>query len=64
MTTRALTDHLVQVSSDEAILGFVRSDWNGYSALRGSHLASATLLGTYATRGLAQEALRQRPRSI
>lgn len=64
ITTRALTDHLTQVSTSERVLGFVRTQWNGYAALRGTHLASAHEIGCYPTRGLALEALRQRKRSI
>jgi hypothetical protein len=48
----------------DRVLGFIRTQWNGYAALRGTHLASAREVGCYATRGLALEALRQRPRTI
>lgn len=64
ISTRALSDDLAQVSVPGQVLGYVRSQWNGFAALRGVHLASAQLVGTYATRGLALEALRLRPRSI
>ncbi|BDZ51248.1 hypothetical protein GCM10025867_34890 [Frondihabitans sucicola] len=64
ITTRALTDNLTQVSNADRVLGFVRTQWNGYAALRGTHLASAQEVGCYATHGLALEALRQRPRTI
>lgn len=64
LTTRALTDHLTQVSTVDGVLGFVRTQWNGYAALRGSHLASAHEIGCYASHGLALESLRQRPRTL
>jgi hypothetical protein len=59
-----VTDNLTQVSSADRVLGFVRNQWNGYAALRGTHVASAHEIGCYPTHGLALEALRQRPRSI
>lgn len=64
VSTRPLSDHLTQVSTPERVLGFVRAEWNGYAALRGTHLASARLIGCYASHGLALEALRQRPSSL
>lgn len=64
ISTKSLTDNLIQVSTPDRVLGFVRTQWNGYAALRGTHLASAHEIGCYASRGLALEALRQRKRSI
>jgi hypothetical protein len=64
VSTRPLTDSLTQVSIPGSVLGYVRTQWNGYAALRGTHLASAQEVGCYPTRGLALEALRQRPRTI
>ncbi|GAA4265274.1 hypothetical protein GCM10022256_08860 [Frondihabitans peucedani] len=64
ISTRALTDSLTQVQNGPTVLGFIRTQWNGYAALRGTHLSAAREVGCYATHGLALEALRQRPRSI
>jgi hypothetical protein len=64
ISTRALTDSLTQVHNRGTVLGFIRTQWNGYAALRGSHVAGAQLVGCYTTHGLALEALRQRPRTI
>jgi len=64
ISTTHLTDTLTQVSTPGEVLGFIRVEWNGYAALRGAHLASAQLVGCYASRGLALEALRQKPRTI
>jgi hypothetical protein len=64
VSTKTLTDNLTLVSNADGVLGYIRTQWNGYAALRGAHLASAQEVGCYATRGLALEALRQRPRTI
>ncbi|RKR73610.1 hypothetical protein [Frondihabitans australicus] len=64
ITTTHLTDSLTQVSAAGETLGYIRTEWNGYAALRGAHLASAQLIGCYSTRGMALESLRQRPRSL
>ena len=64
LSTKAISPDLTQVATAGTVLGFVRAQWNGYAALRGTHLASTIEIGCYATHGLALEALRQRPRTI
>ncbi|MBD8727336.1 hypothetical protein [Frigoribacterium sp. CFBP 13707] len=62
--TRSVAPDLVQVSTPDRVLGFVRSDRDSYVALRGTDPRWADELGRYISQGLALEALRLRKRSV
>jgi hypothetical protein len=62
--TRDVAPGLVQVSTPDRVLGFVRDDGGRFTALRGTDPRVADEVGRYPSRGLALEALRLRKRSL
>lgn len=64
IVTRSVAPDLVQVSTPDRVLGYVRADHDRFVALRGADPRWADELGRYVSQGLALEALRIRKRSV
>ena len=62
VVTKVVAADLVRVSTPDRVLGHVRTEPGGFTALRGADVRTAEVVGRYPSQGLALEALRQRRR--
>jgi hypothetical protein len=62
VVTKVVSADLVRVSTPDRVLGHVRTEPGGFTALRGPDVRAADVLGRYPSQGMALEALRQRRR--
>ncbi|WP_066518065.1 hypothetical protein [Curtobacterium ammoniigenes] len=60
VSVRRIRDDFVEVHTPHHVLGYVRHERHGFTALRGDDPAWATPIGSYASESLAIEALRMR----
>lgn len=64
ISTHLISPDLTRVQTRDGVVGFIRAEHDGFAALRGLDVKTASRVGRYRTHGLALEAVRLRRRSI